>query len=368
MMRRNTPARAIAVAALTLTAAACDPGMSPEMSAELDGEAAREGIEAMRSAMGSDDLSGFRALAGRTPFGASEAVIGTVAAMTPAEADLGGRAFALDLARRMGAAASAASAAPAAGPIISGWHRGSTFVYDPEVDEYRPDLTLEGAPATGVRFILYEVDAYGKPIPGQEVGYADLVDEGDGSVEDIVLRLQVVQHAETLLDYRTTLDHDATSAALTVAGFLIGDGTRLEFDIALAAEGSDAGGQIDLDFELGVPDHDLTVVGHVRGVEEDEEGQGDVELDIRSGADHIGVEMSGADGVLDGVVLVNGAPFALVRGPAADPVVTDSSGEALTLTEIALLHGIVKVVEDVFHLVEDLVRPVGAIVLLGFVL
>lgn len=367
-MGRNTLTRGIAVAALTLTAVACDPGTSPEMSAELDGEAAREGIEAMRSAMGSDDLSAFRALAGRTPFGASEAAIGAVAAMTPVEADTGGRAFALDLARRMGAAASAASAAPATGPIISGWHRGSTFVYDPEVDEYRPDLTLKGAPATGVRFLLYEVDAHGKPILGEEVGYADLVDEGDGSVEDIVLRLRVVQSSETLLDYRTTLDHDATSAALTVDGFLIGDGTRLDFDIAVAAEGSEGTAQIDLDFDLGVAEHDLTVVGHVRGVEEDEEGEGNVELDIRSGADHIGVEMTGSDGILDGTVLVNGAPFALVGGAAGDPVITNPSGDALTLAEIALLHGIVKVVEDVFELVEDLVEPVGAIVLLGLVL
>lgn len=365
-MGRNTLTRGIAVAALTLTAVACDPGTSPEISTELDTEAAREGFEAMQSAMGSDDLSGFRALAGRTPFGASEATIGAVAAIATTDPDIGGRAFTLDLARRM--AAAAPSAAPASGPIISGWHRGSTFVYDPEVDEYRPDLTLEGAPATGVRFLLYEVDTQGKPILGEEVGYADLVDEGDGSVEDIVLRLRVVQSSETLLDYRTTLDHDATSAALSVDGFLIGDGTRLDFDIAVAAEGSEGAGRIELDFDLGVPDHDLTVVGHVSGVEEDEEGQGDVELDIRSGADHIGVEMTGADGVLDGTVLVNGVPFALVAGPAADPVITDPSGDALTLTEIALLHGIVKVVEDVFELVEDLVEPVGAIVLLGFVL
>jgi hypothetical protein len=367
-MRRNIRARGIAVAALTLTAVACDPGTGPEISAELDADAAVEGLGAMRAAIGSDDLSGFRALAGRTPFGASQAVIGPVVAMTTADADTGGRAFALDLARRMGVAASAAPSAPASGPIISGWHRGSTFVYDPEVDEYRPDLTREGAPATGVRFVLYEVDVHGNPIPGQEVGYADLVDEGDGTVEDIVLRLQVVRASETLLDYRATLDHDATSAALAVDGFLIGDGTLLEFDISVAAEGLEGAAQLDLDFELGVPEHDLTVVGHVRGVEEDEEGQGDVELDIRSGTDHIGVEMTGAGGVLDGTVLVNGAPFALVQGPAGDPLITDPSGDALTLTEIALLHGIVKVVEDVFELVEDLVEPVGAIVLLGFIL
>lgn len=367
-MLSNTFLRGIAAAVLALTVAACDTGTSPEMPAELDAEAARAGFEAMQVAMGSDDLSSFRALAGRTPFGGSPAAIGSVALMTTADPGGNGRAFALDLARRMGAVASAPAAAPASGPIISGWHRGSTFVYDPDIDEYRPDLTLEGAPSTGVRFLLYEVDAHGKPIPGEEIGYADLVDEGDGSVEDIVLRLRVVQHSTTLLDYRTTLDHDATSAALTVDGFLIGDGTRLEFDLAVAAEGAQGAARIDLDFELGVPEHDLTVVGFVSGVEEDEEGQGDVVLDIRSGADHIGVEMTGANGVLDGTVLVNGAPFALVRGAAGDPDVTNPSGDALTLTEIVLLHGIVKVVEDVFDLVEDLVEPVGAIVLLGFIL
>lgn len=367
-MRGNTLVRAIAAAVLAVTVAACDSGTSPESSASLDAEAARAGFEAMQAAMGSDDLASFRALAGRTPFGASPAAIGSVALMATADPGANGRAFALGLARRMGAVAYAPTRAPDSGPIISGWHRGSTFVYDPDIDEYRPDLTLEGAAPTGVRFLLYEVDANGKPIPGEEIGYADLVDEGDGSVEDIVLRLRVVQRSATLLDYRTTLDHDATSAALTVDGFLIGDGTRLEFDVALAAEGAEDGAQIDLQFELGVPEHDLTVVGHVSGVEEEEGGQGDVVLDIRSGADHIGVEMTGANGVLDGTVLVNGAPFALVRGAAGDPDVTDPSGDALTLSEVVLLHGIVKVVEDVFELVEDVVEPVGAIVLLGFIL
>ena len=39
-----------------------------------------------------------------------------------------------------------------------------------------------------------------------EIGYADLIDEGDGSVEDIALRFICVQNGIEVLNYATTLD------------------------------------------------------------------------------------------------------------------------------------------------------------------
>lgn len=365
-MRSHT--RVATAVALALLTAACGTGTEPDVSPELDAEAALDDLEALESTLSSDDLSGFRALGGRTPFGSSPAAIDAVAGIEPSTVSGDGRAFALDLARRLSVARSTATDGPAAGPIISGWHRGTTFVYDPESDQYTPDLTREGAPETGVRFIIYEVDDGGVPMVDREVGYADLIDEGDGSVEDIVLRLIVVRQQETILDYRTTLDHDATSGALTVDGYLAPHGTRLDFHLGLAVSQVDGVGRLDLDFEFAVPARDLSVVGRVRGVEENEKGEGDVELEVRRGADRLGVEVTGRDGELEGAVFVDGQPFALISGPAEDPVITDPDGEPLTWAERLVLRRIVDMVEGVFDFLEDVVDPVDELVVLGIIL
>ncbi len=265
-------------------------------------------------------------------------------------------------------AATEASADAARGPIISGWHRGTTFVYDPDTDRYQPDLTRADAPETGVRFILYDVDETGTPIVESEVGHADLVDEGDGSVEDIVLRLTAVVHEETVLDYRITLDHDAASGALTVDGFVVGAGVRLDFAVALALSEVDGVGQAELDFELAVDARDFVVVGHVSGIREGHEGMGSAELDVSHGSRTVAVRMLAEAGELDGTVLLDGAPFATITGPARDPVIADPDGEPLTLKELRVLRRIVHVVGDVLDLLEDVLDPVDELVLLGVVL
>lgn len=366
MFRKRRAHGWVAVATLALATAACDAGTAPDVSSELNTDAAQADFEALQTALTSDELAGFRALAGRTPFEEGPAAVGSLAGTLAHETDEGGPAFVLGLARRL--AAGPARSEAATGPIISGWHRGTTFVYSAERDAYEPDLTLEGAPETGVRFILYEVDAVGRPVPGQETGYADLIDEGDGSAEDISLRLVVVQHEETVLDYATTLDHDATRAGLTVGGFLLGDGVRLDFDVTVAARDLDGVARLDVDFELAVASRDFQITGSFRGVEEDDDGDGEIHLDVRHGQSRIELDMIGTEGVLDGTVALDGAPFALVTGPSDDPTITDPSGEPLTWPEIVVLTKVVDVVEDVFDLLEDLLDPVGNLVFLGWVL
>ncbi len=367
MFRKRRTHGWVAVATLALAASACDAGTAPDVSSELNTDEAQADFEALQTALTSDELAGFRALAGRTPFDEGPAAVGAMAGTLVRNADEGGAAFVLGLARRLAAGPTRSEAAT--GPIISGWHRGTTFVYSAERDTYEPDLTLEGAPETGVRFILYDVDAEGRPVPGEESGYADLIDEGDGSAEDISLRLVVIQHEETVLDYATTLDHDATRAGLTVGGFLFGDGVRLDFDVTVAARDLDGVAQLDLDFELAVASRDFQITGSFRGVEEDDDdGDGEIHLDVRHGQNRIELDMMGTEGVLDGTVALDGAPFALVSGPSDDSSITDPSGEALTWPEIVVLMKVVDVVEDVFDLLEDLLDPVGNLVLLGWVL
>ena len=199
-------------------AAACDTGTEPGgESPPFDVGAVLSDYQAMEAALSTEGFAGFRALADRTPFGASAAAL---------------------------------TSSAAAAPIISDVHRGVTFVYDPDGDQYVVDWARPGAPAKGVRFITYEVDAAGRPFVDQEIGYADLVDEGDGSVEDVVLHVTLIQGGTTILDYRTAVDDTGNGGSLAVRGFLFCDNIRLDFDIHVVGVREGPRPTLDLTFDL----------------------------------------------------------------------------------------------------------------------
>jgi hypothetical protein len=177
--------RSAALAALAVFAVGCENGTAPEIEQEFNTEAALADYEALDAALTSDEWVGIQALGGRSPFGASPAGVGVVSAMAAAATDNGdSRSFVTDLARRLADVnptnrpTRVGDDGPLAGPIISGWHRGTTFVYDPAADDSAPDLTRDDAPETGARFLMYELDAAGIPIVDEENSYADLIDEG----------------------------------------------------------------------------------------------------------------------------------------------------------------------------------------------
>ncbi len=361
--RRSRLATILAAAGF---AAACDAGTGPEVETGLDTDAALADYQALQTALGSTEFLGFRALGGRTPFGGSPAAIDAVAGMSAPHGAQASRAFALDLFRRIQGGQSLTQ--PAAAPIISGVHRGATFVYDPQLDRYVVDPDRTGAPATGVRFIVYEVDQAGDPIVGQERGYADLIDEGDTSNQDIALRLRVVEGSTTVLDYATTLDDQGTRGELTVSGYLRGDDVRLDFDIH--AIGTNDGGTetLDVDFDLAVDARDFSVSGSVSGVEEGKDGAGHIDVTVQHRAASIRADVSGDSGVLDGTIYLNGDVFATVSGPEGDLVFQGADGHTLTWPEMLVLRHIFDCIEDVFDFLEDLVDPVDELVVLGAIL
>jgi hypothetical protein len=366
MTRRN---RAAFFCSLTFIAAGCDTGTGPTAETELDTEEALADYEALATALGSSDWAGFQALGGRTSFSGAAAAVVAVNGLTDADREDDGRRFALRLAEGLRhAMTEAEGGGPAAAPIISGLHRGATFVYDPSTDDYQVDPDRSGAPETGVRFIIYAVDESGTPILAEETGHADLVDEGDGSAEDIVLHLTVVHMDATVLDYRTTLDFDLGSGTLTVRGFLSGDDVRLDFDLELAARESGEDTLLDIAFDLRIDSRDFSIVGQVQGIEDGDDGGGEIDITVRHRGDSIRVDVHGSNGLLEGTIFVNGAVFATVDGPADDPTIVGATGQALTFGEFLVLRQIFDTIEDVFDFVEDLVDPVDELVVLGIIL
>ncbi|HET9948448.1 MAG TPA: hypothetical protein VFQ22_05980 [Longimicrobiales bacterium] len=346
--------------------AGCEDSTSPNPPLGLDAEAALADYEALDSAFASPAWEGFRALGDRTPFGGGAAVQ-AVAALEASAGPDGGRAFALELVRRL--RASAPAGAPAAAPLISDDFRGVTFVYDAELDEYVADPEREGAPANGLRFVVYDVDEDGVPLPDQEIGYADLLDEGDESAEDAALRVVVVVDEVTRIDYATTVEIGFGTASLTVRGFVDGErAPRLDFDIAVDATEEPGEATLDATFELAVEARDFSITGEVRGVEEGSEGEGDIVVAVRHGSRTLDVDISGSAGQVDGTIHLDGELFATISGPASDPVFLPADGEPLDTGELLVLRHLADAAEDVFDLLEDLVDPVDELILLGIFL
>jgi len=227
------------------------------------------------------------------------------------------------------------------------------------------DPTRMDAPATGVRFIVY-AESGGRPDPSRETGYADLVDEGDGSAQDIALRLAVVQDGGTILDYRTTLDETDGRGTVTVDGFLRNEQDRLDFDLDVQGTGSGAAGTVDISFRMAVEGRAFEILGAVSGAKQGEGG--DVDVTVRHGPDSLRLDASATATTIAGTAYVNGEPFVEISGDPAAPTFRRPGGAALSHAEMLVLYRVVDVVEDVFDLFEDLLDPIDELVILAVIL
>ena len=348
--------------------AACETGTEPKEGPTFDAEAALEDYQAMDAVLSSPTMDGFRALAQGVTFKSLGEEVGFAAGVA-SELDLlqhpsGSGPFAA----RIAGLASRAVTNPARNPIISSFRRGKTFVYDPSLGRYVMDPTREGAPRTGVRFLLYEPGPGGKPDAEREIGYADLIDEGDESPEEIALRLVVVWDGSPILDYRTTVDILAHGRRVTVGGYLQGDYHRLDFDIEVMGSNDEGGANVDISFEMGIATRDFLINGSVHGAKGDSGEGGEVSLLVQHGPDSFSIQAIGDDDSLEGTVHLNRKLFATVEGDPDSPTIRGAGGGQLTWAEWLVLRQILDSTEDVFDLFEDLLDPVDELVIIALIL
>lgn len=360
--------RFVILAVAGLTATACESTTELEPFNDFNAEAALADYRAVDEILGSKGWKGFQALG--TSFGAvgstSALAFGIGQSLEFAARQDDARVFAAELVDQLRLAGPPTQVAAA--PIISAFHRGRTFAYDPVTDGYAVDPEREGAPDTGVRWIVYDTNEAGEPDWDEEIGYADLIDEGDGSVEDVVLRLVVVTDDLTVLDYRTSVDDTGNGgAAVTVDGYLQSEADRLDFDIDVAGSEQDEVSSIDISFEMRIDSRDFAINGSVVGTQGESE-TGAIDISVQHGAYSIRVDFEGSDTDVAGTFYLDGDVFATMAGDPDHPTFLGASGEELTLAEVAVLLRIVAVVADVFQLFEDLVEPVGHLVVLGVIL
>ena len=110
------------------------------------------------------------------------------------------------------------------------------------------------------------------------------------------------------------------------------------------------------------------MTGTVRGVQDGREGEGKVSFTAKHQENTLRVELNGTAGTVNGAINWNGKPYITITGPAATPTLRGPSGQPLTPDEVRMVQSVMRMSDDVFDLVEELVEPVEDIVLLGWIL
>jgi hypothetical protein len=228
---------------------------------------------------------------------------------------------------------------------------GTTFVWDVSVQHYAAsDLT--GAPADGVRFLLYAVNPVtGIPVePLVEIGYADVATTQ--TTTSASANIVVVSENVTYLDYTARITAaSASTGNIAVSGYVTNGDDRVNFDLDTGVTFTQTTTQTTLDLAL---DYVLTVPtrgGFRIDLEADVSGAletdtGTYTLDLTARGPHGTVNIAGNATAGGGTfqVRVNGDLFATIDISAGDTaVITGKDGGALTAAEEAAL-------EDVFHM------------------
>jgi hypothetical protein len=235
---------------------------------------------------------------------------------------------------------------------------GKTFVYSG--GSYVVSAQT-GAPANGVRFILYAID----PVtllpaePLNPTGHVDLVDLSSGTTS--AARVIVVSGTTTYLDYRVSATSTVSSGRVTVLGFITDGATEATFNLS-AALTYDAG--LTLTYSFNVPQRDLAIAltMSASGTTPETSTIG-VTLDMRG--QNGWIRLTGQFTV-DGTTLnvaINGAPFATITAIAgAEVVITGAAGQPLTPEELETLQRVFEFAGGSFIAFDQLVAPVGTFI------
>jgi hypothetical protein len=249
-------------------------------------------------------------------------------------------------------------------PIIRSGLLGKTFVYHADTKKYEVDRARTGAPANGVRFILYQVGEDGVPVePLTETGYSDLTDEKASAADAVGLRLRVVAGAVTYLDYRFDIAGSIGSATFRVAGFL-SDGTdRVNFDLSARSALFGTEKPIEIDATLEVPSQNFRVVLSL----ETRTGPNaaTVDLVVTAGSDRVTDNARFTATSIDARIEVNGKLLATATGTPEHPIIRGEGGRELTAEETAALAAVVGLLDGIIKLVGGLLAPIGALLMMG---
>ncbi len=236
---------------------------------------------------------------------------------------------------------------------------GTTFIWDLDSGTYVAS-DLSGAPAQGVRFILYAINPVtGLPVQTlDELGYVDVIDVSTSTT--LATHVLVYAEGRTWLEYTISGTGSESSGAVTVEGFASNGVDRVNYSLANTIAQSSNGLVLTLDYSLSVPSRSLTLVytatfGNIAP------DQVAVTLDFSISGRNGDVRVSGTYGASGGAfsVRVNGEVFATVTITNNAPVVASATGTPLTAEEEASLQSILEFYDGSLGVFDGLFVPVS---------
>ncbi len=348
--------RSIAALALTVLVAGCG-GDSTAPDAPFDPAGTSSDISAMQASFDSPAMTGYAAASGAISgvLAGSPAALAVRAAPTKALV-AGDKAGAVQHSRRVAEAYVRGDVGmrplPSTAAAIPAEYLGVTFTYNVDTDQYQQsDLT--GAPANGVRFIVYAVNGITGAVvePLVEVGYADIITTE--TVSSATVQIELVSAGVTYLDYTVAITATSTGGTIAVSGFVSNGDDRVNFDLDTHVSNT----AVTLDYTLIVPTRG--------GFRIDFEGEitqtgSTSHLEARGphGTVTITGEHSGTSGTFN--VEVNGELFATITyTQGQQPVIAGADGQPLTQEELEALGTVFEVFIQGFDFTEDLLDPLA---------
>ena len=339
------------VAALALSA--CSDSTGPNFDGNFDAAAASSNLQSIDGAFDTPAFQSFAALGGQFVVGGGVAAASAQLLSTSANP--------ATMSQRAEAAAQqilAAVAAPAA-ILIPEEYRGLTYDYV-WGEGYQVDPDRTDGPATGVRFILYEVVV--NPVTGEitgvgdEIGHVDLIDLSTDTEASV--QLTVVAGATTYLDYTATAAGPPTAPTFTIVGLITDGETQADFELSASAVVTFVSVTLNLDYEISVGTD--FVITAALSLETDAEENFSVEVDVTFTHQGFPVSVTGSItndlGTLQ--VRANGNLFATITVTESSITVLGADEQPLDQDEINALRDLVEMLEDVFDVWEDLFEPV----------
>ena len=258
------------------------------------------------------------------------------------------------------------AAGPASVTLIRPDLLGRTYERDP-VDGYwyNPDRT--GAPANGVRFILYEVDPVTDQPGTTEVGYVDIMDESTDL--SFVARVVVVTGGVEHMNYTVSATFGVQTFGFAVSGFINGGTDQVNVDLSVSFTHAEPISTATVTHVISVPSRGFDV-NATKVLEINKETlQGSVDLDATFTQGAHTVAVVGAITVDRGDVpsrggtiefFVDGQLFATVTFQDGTVTVVNADGGELTAAEAQAVRNMHHRIESIFDdRFEDFVRPVS---------
>ncbi|MBI4499806.1 MAG: hypothetical protein HY700_01470 [Gemmatimonadetes bacterium] len=226
---------------------------------------------------------------------------------------------------------------------------GKTFVYSTQTGKYQAsDLT--GAPANGVRFLLYAVNPVQHTVvtPLQQIGTLDLTDKS--SQAGNTMGVKAVINNVTVLEYDATASITGTSFSSSVKGYVTDGTNRLDFDLSLSASGTTG---LRADYKLTGREVSLEILATATS-----SSMASVTLTVTEGKNKLEVSVSGSEASSTGTVKYNGTTVANISVTGdQDPVFTGANGKTLTSEDLAGLKKLFDQVDTILNGFDDVLVP-----------